>query len=164
MSLPEQWLPIPSAPGYEASDLGRIRSRWIVGGAHNRGRRLGDKWRILKGWVTAHGYRHVNVVDDVRRTPSVHILVAEAFHGPRPEGQEVRHLNGIKLDCRASNLQWGTQSENVLDRVRHGTHHNAIKTRCKRGHPFDQDNTYVLPGSGSRVCRACRVRDRRAAA
>jgi hypothetical protein len=28
------------------------------------------------------------------------------------------------------------------------------RARCRRGHPFDEANTYVRP-NGSRVCRAC---------
>lgn len=86
----------------------------------------------------------------------VHQLVAEAFHGPCPEGLECRHLNGNKMDNRALNLKWGTQSENSFDRVRHGTHHEAAKTHCSNGHPFDADNTYRRPSRpNSRDCRAC---------
>lgn len=152
-----KWRPIPGYDGYEVSSDGEVHSRWIVGGHHHRGRRLGDEWRLLRGWVSVQGYRKVTLVaGDASRTRPVHILVAEAFHGPRPTGLEVRHLNGVKLDCRAVNLQWGTQSQNVLDRVRHGEHHNAIKSHCKRGHPFTADNTYVPP-SGRRICRACRT-------
>jgi hypothetical protein len=33
-------------------------------------------------------------------------------------------------------------------------HHNAAKTRCRRGHPFDAANTYY-DASGKRRCRAC---------
>lgn len=86
----------------------------------------------------------------------VHQLVAAAFHGPRPEGLECRHMNGNKKDNRALNLKYGTQSENVFDRVRHGTHHWAAKTHCVNGHPFDANNTYRRPSRpNSRDCRAC---------
>ena len=33
-------------------------------------------------------------------------------------------------------------------------HHNAAKTRCRRGHPFDTANTYY-DAAGKRRCRAC---------
>lgn len=162
--MSEEWRPIPGHPGYEASSLGQIRSRWIVGGAHNRGRRLGPQWRIVRGSVNVYGYRQLAVLSETgSRSITAHILIAEAFHGPRPEeGWEVRHLNGVKLDLRAENLQWGTRTEQRLDDVRHGRHPNARKTHCKRGHPFDGANTYILPGSGSRACRAC-IRARQAA-
>lgn len=46
---------------------------------------------------------------------SVHSLVATAFWGPRPEGQEVRHLDGNPKNNRADNLAYGTRTENILD-------------------------------------------------
>lgn len=53
---------------------------------------------------------------------AVHRVVCEAFHGPRPFPKaEVRHLNGIKTDNRASNLKWGTHAENMADKKLHGT-------------------------------------------
>lgn len=158
----EEWRPIPGHPGYEASTEGRIRSCWVVGGAHKRGRQLGSEWRLLRGWIDAHGYRAVNVVlGDSSATRKVHALVAETFHGPRPERLQVRHLNGVQTDNRPGNLRWGTPSENQLDRVSHGTHHHANKTHCPRGHAYDYVNTYILPKSGSRVCRTCQAARRR---
>lgn len=45
---------------------------------------------------------------------AVHILVAEAFLGPRPGGmEECRHLDGDKLNNRADNLRWGTRPGNA---------------------------------------------------
>jgi WhiB family transcriptional regulator, redox-sensing transcriptional regulator len=57
---------------------------------------------------------------------------------------------------------WGGQPEQALRRLvaltRRGqvpaTHHNASKTHCKRGHPFDLANTYYAP-DGQRRCRTC---------
>lgn len=161
MSVPEQWRPIPSHLGYEVSDLGRIRSCWRVGGSHTRGRQMGPTWRVLSPATLTSGHLHVSLLcgDGDRRSRRVHSLVAEAFIGPRPEGSVIRHLNGDPQDNRPENLRWGTVSENMFDRVRHGVHHNAIKTHCKRNHEFTPANTYVIPGSGSRVCRTC-TRDR----
>jgi hypothetical protein len=61
-----------------------------------------------------------------------HRLVAEAFHGPAPEGMECRHLDGTRDNNRPSNLAWGTPVENAADRRRHGTNisgerHGAAK-------------------------------------
>jgi hypothetical protein len=53
---------------------------------------------------------------------SVHILVCEAFHGPRPKGMFACHDNGNSLDNRAENVLWKTPRENVADAMRHGTH------------------------------------------
>ena len=79
-----------------------------------------------------------------------------AFRGETPEGLEIRHLNDDKDDNRLENLAFGTSSDNMHDRVRNGIHHNSIKTHCKRGHPFDEENTFINH-SGSRECRACRA-------
>ena len=38
----------------------------------------------------------------------------EAFVGPRPEGNEVLHLNGNPSDNRLENLKYGTRRENIL--------------------------------------------------
>lgn len=41
-----------------------------------------------------------------------------------------------------------------------GVHPNARKTHCKRGHPFDEENTRV-EADGSRECRTCKNEKRR---
>lgn len=89
----------------------------------------------------------------------VHALVAEAFIGARPDGQEVRHLNGKPADNRRMNLAYGTRSENVQDSIKHGAYRNANaeKTHCPLGHPYDTENTYKAP-DGRRKCRTCKKR------
>lgn len=65
---------------------------------------------------------------------AVHRLVLMAFVGMPEEGQECRHLNGVKHDNRLSNLAWGTRSENHADKKVHGTeiigtkNHNHVLT------------------------------------
>lgn len=36
----------------------------------------------------------------------------------------------------------------------YGPHHNSLKTHCVRGHPFNEENTYVYK-DGRRYCKAC---------
>lgn len=57
-----------------------------------------------------------------RTTKQVHRLVAEAWIGPCPNGQEVCHGEGGQLDNSVSNLRYGTRSDNGLDKRRDGTH------------------------------------------
>ncbi|WP_026931183.1 NUMOD4 motif-containing HNH endonuclease [Glycomyces tenuis] len=140
---------------YDVADTGEVRSL------------LRRSPRTLRPGKDACGYPLVVLtdVDGRRRTRRVHTLVAEAFHGPRPHGMQVRHLNGVPADCRAENLAWGTASENIHDQVSHSTHHHAAKTHCPAGHAYTPANTYVNK-HGGRECRRChadRERNRRAA-
>lgn len=122
---------------YKVSDDGRVYSMYSN--------------RLLKPSTLSSGHIRV-VVDRSHRT--VHALMAEAFIGPRAEGQEVRHLNGNPSDNRIDNLVYGSKSDNAYDSIDHGTHFNAGKTHCKRGHPFDAANT--IRTAGGRQCRKCR--------
>lgn len=76
----------------------------------------------LKERVLSNGYLGVPVrVGEKGSIRSVHVLVAEAFHGPRPDGQVVRHVDGDKLVNRPSALGYGTRQANAADSKRHGT-------------------------------------------
>lgn len=71
----------------------------------------------MKLYLASHGYYRVNLCAAGKQKPHyIHELVAAAFIGPRPAGQQVRHLNSIKTDNRAANLAYGTQSENEADK------------------------------------------------
>jgi hypothetical protein len=106
----EAWLPIACAPRYETSNAGRIRSldgSIVVGGEKRR-----VKGRILKATLDRYGYEYVNLGGGSRRT--VHSIVAEAFHGPKPSPlHQVNHKNGVRSDNRPENLEWVTVSENI---------------------------------------------------
>lgn len=101
----------------------------------------------LSQFTTNKGYRTVSVyVGNGKSRPiGVHQLMADAFIGPVPENQEVRHLNGIPSDNRPENLAYGTKQDNATDRVQHGgykqgalhinaklTHEQAESIRNKR--------------------------------
>jgi hypothetical protein len=69
----------------------------------------------------------------------VHILVCSAFHGPRPEGKEVRHLDDYGLNNRPSNLCWGTREENIDDIVRLGRKRGVVLRRVSQ-----EERNFVL--------------------
>jgi hypothetical protein len=94
-------------------------------------------------------------MDGVQKTFRVHQLVAAAFIGLCPEGQEVRHLDGTRDNNASSNLAYGDRSANMMDAVRHGTHPQGSKTHCVNEHEFTPENTYAIPGGG-RGCKTCR--------
>ena len=92
----ERWKTLVKNPLYEVSSLGKVRNR-----------RTG---RVLKNYDDGKGYLRVKLGGCNYR---VHILVAEAFI-PNPDNKPVvNHKKGNKHDCRASQLEWVTQSENI---------------------------------------------------
>lgn len=127
--MDEVWRPIPGYGGhYEASNLGRIRvkDRTIVR-KHSSGRTVAFKYkgRVLNPVRCSKDAPYLKVtigVDGTDHQPRVHTLVLLAFVGPKQVGQEACHNNGIPTDNRASNLRWGTHSENGADRKQHGNY------------------------------------------
>jgi hypothetical protein len=148
----ETWLPIPGYEGrWDVSTEGRVRSL-------PRRRTRGG---ILRQRINKRGYMSLVLGSE---THEVHRLVALAFIGPRPVGHEVRHIDGDRQNARASNLAYGTRSENVLDKRAHGTDHNVVKTHCPQGHPYFGDNLLVIPSRPTaRYCRACNVEQKKRA-
>jgi len=119
MDSNERWLPIQNYPGYEVSDLGRVRScRKGCPGGGTYGNFL-----IKKQVLTSTGYPAVGLWRDNKGSlTKVHHLVLEAFVGPKPsQRHQCRHLDGNPLNSALSNLAWGTVDENVADKSRHGT-------------------------------------------
>lgn len=104
----EEWRTIREEYGpYEVSSLGRVRHA-LTG-------------RFFSQHPDDNGYlRFCAKAPKGRRTLRVHRLVAEAFHGPRPSGLVVRHLNGDQRDNRADNLRYGTLKQNWQDALDHG--------------------------------------------
>ena len=56
------------------------------------------------------GYMRVRIAGKYH---CVHVLVADAFIGPRPDGMEIDHKNGNKCNNGASNLEYVSKSENT---------------------------------------------------
>lgn len=117
-SSAERWLPVVGYEGcYEVSDLGRVRSipRARSGGGWLRG-------RILKQQPGHKGYYSVRLCSNgVARTYEVHLLVAAAFLGPRPDHHVVCHGPAGRRDNSLVNLSYGTYVENAADMYRDGT-------------------------------------------
>ncbi len=152
----EAWLQVPGFPDYDVTSLARVWSRPRV---TRDGKHVGG--RFLKPNLGSHGYLTVRVTPPGGKsvTRTVHSLVLEAFKGPCPAGKEARHLDGVSTNNVASNLEWGTNSENQHDKVRHGTHHYANRTECKNGHELTGENVRVkFKPDGTfkqRVCLLC---------
>ncbi len=125
--MSEVWKAVLGFEGmYEVSSLGRIRSLDRYIDKINRWGSVSSvlcKGRILSTGLRKDGYQSVSLYDGgLQRATVVHILICEAFRGPKPfPNAEVRHLDGDKANCREDNLVWGTRLENEADKEVHGT-------------------------------------------
>jgi hypothetical protein len=96
----EIWKDIVGFDGaYQVSNLGRVKRIYKT-----------RDCRILVPWLTYNGYLQISLGTKMR--DSVHRLVANAFCETKPGCTQVNHINGIKTDNRAENLEWVTQSKN----------------------------------------------------
>lgn len=110
--MTEIWKPVPGYEGvYEVSDRGRVKR--ITTWANNKT----EKIRRLV--VASNGYHQVSLSQNgIGKVFTVHSIVMEAFVGPRQDGLQVNHKNGIKTDNRLENLEYVTPGENVLHSYR----------------------------------------------
>lgn len=80
------------------------------------GQVISPQGKIRKLKVGHAGYLIFNIADGQRRQPVlVHKLASHQWYGPCPDGMEVRHVNGNKLNNSQENLIYGTHQENMLD-------------------------------------------------
>lgn len=113
----EEWRPIPGWGFYEASTHGRIRS------LHRRATERVIVPRVIRSWRNRQGYMYVGLVKSPgmrQKFLFVHRLIASTFIGPLPEGRQVDHVDGNKNNNRPGNLEYVTQSENILRSFRLG--------------------------------------------
>lgn len=136
----ERWKPVAGHPEYLVSTEGRVHSF----------RQDKSRGRLLNPATNADGYP---VVVLAGKTRYVHDLVMTAFVGPKPAGLQVRHLHGLKGGNALWNLSFGTQSQNMRDAVRHGTHPQSRKTHCPQDHLLAGAN--LCADRTRRKCRTC---------
>lgn len=159
MTSDESWLPVPSYPGYEVSDHGRVRSldreglsRWGTPRMF-KGRVL---TQVMVGGTGGRFYHACTLYRDGEpKQVTVHVLVLETFVGPRPEGMFGCHRDDDADNNRLRNLYWGTPAQNSRDMVNNGSCWKTNITHCPQGHEYTEANTYVVAKSGHRQCRTC---------
>lgn len=133
----EQWRDIPGYEGrYQVSDTGCVRSidrcvRAVAKNGREYNRRVVG---VVLRYGMCRGYKIVNLYP--QGTIAVHLIVARVFV-PNPAGlPEVNHVDGIKANCRAENLEWTTKSNNQLHAVALGLRSQAIPVRAPSGNEY----------------------------
>ena len=111
--MKEKWKIIEEFPRYLISNKGRIKILST----------LEDK----KVFVKDDGYIATTLGNGKQSYKYVHRLVAEAFIKNKHNKPQVNHINGIKGDNRAENLEWVTPAENI----RHAIDTGLLKYKKK---------------------------------
>lgn len=115
--MTEEWRPVPSLPGIEASTAGRIR-RASTG--------------LIYAASMTRGYLALRPAGATRRH-YVARMVCEAFHGAPPSPRhEAAHSDGDHQNNAPSNLRWATSQENKADMVAHGTAPRGARNAMSR--------------------------------
>jgi hypothetical protein len=109
--LPEVWKPVPSVPGLSASSWGRIKIDPYDQKMPRGGVKRVEGIPRYGSWE--EDGKRFNVMFK-RKTYKVHVLVCEAFNGPKPFPKAVvMHDDEDGSNNGPDNLKWGTQKENL---------------------------------------------------
>jgi len=113
--------------------------------------RSGDCW-LWTGCLGTGGYGRFTIGPG-SQVYAHRFAWAVVFGVPPDSSLTVDHLCNIRACVNPIHLALVPIRDNVL-RGESFAAKNAAKTRCSRGHPFDDMNTRIAP-SGQRVCRRC---------
>jgi hypothetical protein len=106
---------LPNYPNYGISRCGKVLRI-----AHGKRLISGVPYEIKQH--DSHGYSKVVLYCNGKCINRfVHVLVLEAWVGPRPKGMQASHLDGNRKNNTAENLIWEYPKENHARKLVHGT-------------------------------------------
>lgn len=112
---------------------------------------------ILKPHLNQKGYQRLTVtINGIKKSPTIHQLVALAFI-PNPDNKpQVNHKDGNKLNNHVDNLEWVTNEENRLHALENGLINYSITTEAmirKTSLPVIDTQTGIFYDSVSEAIR-----------
>lgn len=110
---------VPGFPRYIINELGEVFIYLLTRICKK------DLWRKIKRGYKKDYIRIILTNEGITRATYVHILIAENFIGPCPQGMEVCHNNSDIRDNRKTNLRWDTHKNNMADKIENGTRQNG---------------------------------------
>lgn len=99
-----------------------------------------------------HGYGAVRWAAKVHK---VHRAYLKELGHDVPDGMDVDHLCRNPSCANPNHLEVVTHAENMRRSPIAIVSINACKTHCLNGHEFTLENTYMVPKTGARMCKAC---------
>lgn len=112
---------------------------------------------LWSGAPDAYGYSRFTLTHS--KTVKAHRVAYELVVGPIPDGLVIDHLCKNRACVNPAHMEPVKSGVNVM-RGDSLQAKNAAKQHCPKGHPYDEENTYVQK-KGSRCCRECgRARNR----
>ena len=143
----ETWRAIADFPGYQVSNLGRVRSldRVLI---RSDDVKVQEKGCILALSFSRKGYLKTSLnrgcgQSRERKSCYIHQLVIWGFLGPPSAGKEVNHRSGIKTDNCLENLEYVSRGENA-----HHAYLLGLKTNLGEANPHAK-----LTSATVRVCK-----------
>ena len=132
--MEEIWAKVPDYELiYEVSNLGRIKRLRYLRKNLLTGTMSVFEERILKPFSLKNGYLLVDLCkNNTKKKYLLHRIVAMSFIPNNENKDQVNHINGIKTDNRAINLEWNTRSENQKHAIRIGLRHARGENNSQR--------------------------------
>ena len=140
----EVWKDIQGYEGfYQVSNFGEVKSldRYLF---TNNGKKRKFIGKQLKKDKSNCGYFRVQLwKNQIKKSESIHRLVAFAFINNIDNKTQVNHKNGLKSDNCVENLEWSTSSENMQHSYDNGFN-NGPKGEKNGQSKLNEENVFEI--------------------